>query len=291
MTNERSDPQSEPLRPVRDLAGTPVADAGGLHIGAVYGSLIQADSGLIRYLDLALEGEDRHVLVPIGHTRVRRDGAADGVEFRLRAATLEDLEAIPPFTPDADLDDTFQEEVLGLHGRVYYGERYYAHPAFDHTGLYAGEHPLVRGPSAPIGQRGIHPLSELAGYHVADDQPDVRGWPVFVAEREPYGRVSDLLVDPEREKVRYALVEPDGGKPAVAVPVGYVTLDAAHRCVHAPALRDADLDALPAYGPSAFDREAEEEIRHVLEARLTGPRRYQRPDFAGGRHHSDEAPQ
>ena len=66
--------QPEPLRPLSDLAGTPVDDVEGQSAGTVYGALAEAETGLVRYFDVALPDGDRHVLVPIGHARLERSG-------------------------------------------------------------------------------------------------------------------------------------------------------------------------------------------------------------------------
>src|SRR5436853_122536 len=84
---------AEPRRPVLDLAGAPVMDTHGHYAGELYGALAEVDSGLLRYVDLALFNAPRHVLVPIGHTRV--DRKADRVEVQLRAATREELCNMP----------------------------------------------------------------------------------------------------------------------------------------------------------------------------------------------------
>ena len=68
----------------------------------------------------------------------------------MAVAAAEDLEQIPAYEPHVPWsDDSFQNELLTAFGRLFRGERYYAHPAYDHTGLYAGKHPILREPLAP----------------------------------------------------------------------------------------------------------------------------------------------
>lgn len=158
------------LRSVRDLAGLPVEDAGGLPIGRLYGALAEAETGLLRYMDLSLDALDRHVLVPIGHARVhRQDG---GTRVRLRAALLEELQQVPPFPAEAaGLADPFERALLEAYGRTFHGERYYAHPAFDHRGLYAGEHPVVPDTEDAAVSAEPVPLSQATGWRVAAGEP------------------------------------------------------------------------------------------------------------------------
>src|SRR5690606_22400233 len=114
-----------------DLSSLPAADAGGRPIGRVYGCLAEADSGLIRYVDIALDEQDRHVLVPIGHVRVV-NGTRTEPEVRLRAAVLEDLAEIPVYVPDGEpIDDGYERDLLEAYAKTFYGDRYYAHPAYD----------------------------------------------------------------------------------------------------------------------------------------------------------------
>ncbi len=277
-----SRPSRKELVAVPDLAGTPAADAEGQFFGEVFGALADADTGLIRYLDVDVHGDDRHVLVPIGHVRVARPHEpSSGV--RLRAATVSDLGAIPPYEPHAPAPaDDEQRALLAAHGRLFSGEKYYAHPAYDHSGLYAGARPIVTGTVTPAGAELVR-LSELPGHEVADEAQDIRGWPVVARAGESPGQVQDLVADPAALKVRYALVRlGDGGQDkepdCVLLPVGYLELDAERRRVLAPTLDAADVRALPRQsGP--IRRADEEAVRAALERLLEGPRRFERADF------------
>ncbi len=193
--NDRHSETERPLRPVRDLAGIHVRDASGVTIGSIWGSLADAHTGLIRYLDVALDDPPRHVLVPIGHARLRamettnggvtRAGTlSDAHELRLRAALLEELTAIPAYTPAGNVDEGYEHALLRAHGQLFHGERYYAHPAFDHRGFYAGPHPLAREPGEPA-DSGLQPLRRLRGYRLAREEPDVRGCVTAAASCSP----------------------------------------------------------------------------------------------------------
>lgn len=266
-----------PLRTVPDLRGTVAEDASGLSIGTLWGALSEADTGLLRYLDLQLQRRARHVLVPIGHARLRE---AEGVAtVRLRAALLEDLEAIPAFAPESDgFDEHFEHGLLEAHGRAFHGERYYAHPSFDHSGLYAGEHPIVRAGSVVPGE-SLTPLGELPQYQVARGEPDIRGWPLRGAGRSVLGTIRDLVVDRSSEKVRYAVLEAASDGRQVLIPVGYLTIDREAERVDGSALAEADVLALPGYAGGQVERTDEEAVLAVLREQLRGERRYLGPDF------------
>jgi len=272
----------EPLAPVSDLAGTPVVDVEEEAIGAVFGALAEVDSGLIRYLDVALDHAPKHVLVPIGHARVDRADA--GARVRLRAATQQDLAAVPTYQPEEDgVDEPFEREVLNAMGRLFYGERYYAHPAYDHSGLYAGEHPIARtdgDEEAVPGTGGLVALRRLTGYRVADGVPDVRGWTVTAGDGTEVGRIEDLIVDVKAETVRYVEIAREGDEQAALLPVGYVRLDKRRKAADLPVLTPRDVDDLRFHDPDApVLRETEDRIKDVLEELLSGSRRFDRADF------------
>jgi hypothetical protein len=263
------------LRAVPDLCGVPVEDATGIRVGALHGALAEAETGLVRYVDLALEAQDRHVLVPIGHTRVR-DRAAQEPHMRLRAALLEELEQIPPFPADvAHVTDPFERALLEAYGRTFHGERYYAHPAYDHDGLYAGEHTVV-GPNDPV-PVPLARLADLPGWHVAEGEPDIRGWPLRPEEGDAL-TITDLIVDTAAGKVRYVVVS-DAGGDARLLPVGYVRIDRRRQFVETRGLTAADVLALPPYDGGNVSRAGEDQLAAALRARLTGRRRYVLADY------------
>jgi hypothetical protein len=267
-----------PLRTVPDLRGLVAEDASGLHVGELWGALAEADTGLLRYLDLQLTDQPRHVLVPIGHARIR--GSAPDARVRLRAALLEELQAIPAYESDPDaIADPYERALLEAHGRAYHGERYYAHPSYDHSGLYAGEHPLVRTDSQLPPAAPLLPLGELPGYRIADEAPDIRGWEVFGAADGRLGVVHDLIVDTVAEKVRYAVLDDASGERRLVLPIGYIHVDPAAGRVHAPALYADDLHELPGWTGGALERTDEEALQAALRERVRAERRYLAPDF------------
>jgi hypothetical protein len=280
------------LRVVADLADLRVEDASGVGIGRTMGALAETASGLVRYLDIGLEQRSKHVLVPVGHSRFLRE-ERDVPEVRLRAALLEDLERIPAFdAATTDLDDPYERALLHAHGRLFHGERYYAHPAYDHAGLFDSAHPLVPaalggggaadadGGAGPGGEPTTHllPLAELEGWRVARGQADVQGWEVR-ARGSAVGTVRDLIVEPAEAQVRYLAVALAGGR-AVLLPVGFLRLDREAEAVTAPGLEATDLAALPKWNGGPVPRDLEERLREALDDLLVEERRYARPDFA-----------
>lgn len=285
-----------PLRPVRDLAGIRVRDASGVPVGALWGALADGETGLLRYLDIAIETMPRHVLVPIGHARLRENlrtatappaahddviadspGDDDTHEVRLRAALLEELIAIPAFQPEQRIDESYEHSVLRAHGAIFHGERYYAHPAFDHRGLYAGRHPIARDEGARA-DAGLQPLRQLSGYRIAREEPDVRGWPVLGSDGQ-LGVIADLIVDVDAEDVRYIVLDHDGRR--VLLPIGFIDVDVDAEHIMAPGLRTDDLPHLPAYRGGTVERVFEQQARDAIAEQLSGTRLYDLPDYRG----------
>ena len=283
--SDRHEP--EPLSQVSDLRGTPVVDVEGEGIGSVFGALAEVSSGLIRYIDVAIDAAPKHVLVPVGHARVDREEG--GALVRLRAATFDDLDAVPTYDPsEGEVDEPFERSVLATLGRLFYGERYYAHPAYDHDGLYAGDHPIVRtgeaGPSTEeaAAASGLIPLRQLRGYRIADGAPDVRGWRVVAAEGTAVGAVEDLVVDTHAETIRYLVVDGDGA-PGALVPIGYTRVDKRNRRVVLPVFTPDDLPPLRLHVEGQpVSRAVEDAIRAAIETLLSGTRRFERADFTDG---------
>lgn len=264
-----------PLISTADLAGLSTDDVDGSPVGELVGTLSEERTGLIRYLDVAVRSAAKHVLVPIGHARIDREAVPPRV--RLRAATQEDLVSVPEYVEEeTPLDSRYHERVMSVHGRLFYGSRYYAHPSFDHTRLYAGESPIL-GSAAATG-RGLEPLSQLDGMRVARSAPDILGWTVRGAKGETVGTVQDLLIEVEARQARYLVVGLDDPDRPTLLPIGYVELNGEESYVRAAHLTRDDLTLLPAY-EAPLTREQENRLHAALEGRLTGDRYFDRADF------------
>ena len=265
----------EALEPHRDLAGLAVHDAADLLTGHVFGVLTEADTGLIRFLDVDIDGKVRHVLIPVGHARLEE--MLGQKRIRLRAATLEDLENVPAYrgeTPSRQL----ARDVLAAHGRFFRGDRYYAHPAYDHGGLYAGEHPIVR--TAPDAQPSstLERLSNSSEFRIAEGESDVRGWQVLDAAGQVIGEIVELIIDTAAEKVRYVVVRTADGAEKL-LPIGYLDLDPARQHVLAPGLTVNDVNALSSL-VWPLRREREGELLAQIERALDARNPFLRVDFS-----------
>jgi hypothetical protein len=265
------------LRAVPDLRGVRVEDASGIPVGALFGALAEAETGLLRYIDLELKTLDRHILVPIGHARVTRD-QREAPCIRLRAALLEQLEQVPPFAADVDhIDDPFERALLEAYGRTFSGERYYAHPAYDHSGIFVGDHPVVSDDGA--GAEPLSRLSYLSGWRVASGEPNIRGWPLVLAGDGTRLEVNDLVIDTRAKRVRYVVVPTPDEKGARLIPIGFLRVDGDAREVVAAGLTAADIAELPPYPGGGVTRAGEDSVNAAMRRIFSGRRRYLLPDF------------
>jgi hypothetical protein len=266
------------LKAVTDLGGLPVEDASGLRAGTLFGSIVESDSGLIRYIDLDLAAVDRHVLVPIGHARIRE--GREGPRVRLRAALLEELEGIPPYPAEVGhIDDPFERSLLEAYGRTFHGERYYAHPSYDHDGVYTGDHPVeTEARDGTADDALLCRLAYMPGWRVASGEPDIRGWPLALDGNGSFV-VQDLIVDRDARRVRYIVATAADGATTRLLPVGFLRVDADRRRITADALDDADLAALPPYDGGGVSRDQEDRLAAAIRRQVSRRRRYRLPDY------------
>jgi len=106
----------------------------------------------------------------------------------------------------------------------------------------------------------VVPLNELSGYKVADGEPDIRGWDVVASDGSRLGKVDDLLVDTQANKVRYVDVDMDGDARHVTVPIGYARLEETRHQVLVDGLGTEQLRALPNYTHGGITRDYEEQV-------------------------------
>ena len=139
-----------------DIRWWRVFDSTGVPVGQVHDLIADVGTLQVRYMDLQLDQDGPHVLVPIGLARLSED--ADTVT--LASATVRDLQMLPaydhqPLTRDRECD--LQGALLGL-GRPAEdtGDAFYAHAMFDSRRLRASQEPdaarmyaFRRGPAEP----------------------------------------------------------------------------------------------------------------------------------------------
>lgn len=109
-------------------------------------------------------------------------------------------------------------------------------------------------------------LSELDDYRVASGNPDVRGWTLVDTDRQKLGTINGLIVDVDKEKVRYLDVQPmadtftEGTRHRLLIPIGIARIDDKNKCVVANELDKDRLQNLPPHQGGAIRRAYEYEI-------------------------------
>lgn len=100
-----------------------------------------------------------------------------------------------------------------------------------------------------VNDQHLYRLGELDDYKVASDDPDVRGWTIVDRDNREFGKINELIVDPEQEKVRYLDVTQKGyrgtaGEEHLLIPIGVARIDETDDRV---IVRDIDTDLLNSY--------------------------------------------
>lgn len=111
--------------------------------------------------------------------------------------------------------------------------------------------------------RHLFRLGELDDYKVAGDDPDVRGWTIFGKDHREIGVINELIVDPDREKVRYLDVVPSKNRPDdikdhhLLIPIGLARLDREDDRVIVDEIDRNLLNSYPVYRSQEVTREHE----------------------------------
>ena len=106
----------------------------------------------------------------------------------------------------------------------------------------------------------VVPLNSLPGYKVADGEPDIRGWDVVASDGQRLGKVEELLVDTQANKVRYVDVDVDGDNRHITLPIGYARLEESRHQVLVDGLGTEQLRAMPTYERGGMTRDYEEQV-------------------------------
>ncbi|HUF49560.1 MAG TPA: hypothetical protein VMN60_01925, partial [Longimicrobiales bacterium] len=188
------------------------------------------------------------------------------------------LEQIPPFPAEvAHVDDPFERALLEAYGRTFHGERYYAHPSYDHSGVFAGEHPVVTDDGAAADQP-LGRLAHLPGWRIARDEPDIRDWDLVLEDRVRL-TIRDVVIDTAAELVRYVVIDSPDGLSLRLLPIGFLLIDEHDHTLAAAGLTADDVAHLPAYDGGGVTRVHEDLVLAALRTSLDGTRRYQLPDY------------
>lgn len=110
---------------------------------------------------------------------------------------------------------------------------------------------------------------DRSDFGVVDGDPDIRGWDVRVSSGHKAGEVEDLIIDAQKRKVRYMIVDMADNELSlpprrVLIPIGLAELHRDDDDVLIPGVGTEQLRALPAYDADRLDDEAERNICSAL---------------------------
>ena len=114
-------------------------------------------------------------------------------------------------------------------------------------------------------------LQELdrSDFKVVDGEPDIRGWDVKNGAGQKIGEVEELIVDAQKKKVRYMVVDLDDNElkldhRKVLIPIGLAELHKDDDDVLLPAVTVDQLSTLPDYDKDNLDEETEQRVCNTL---------------------------
>jgi hypothetical protein len=218
-----------------DVRGWTVrTDAGDEKVGKVEDLLLDG-RGRLRYLDVDLSGQRKHVLVPLEHARAERDRET----VRLDGMSRSQLERIPAYAVEPEsLDEGYERRLAAAYGDVL--------PTGGGSGLELGA-----DDDRELELRRMDTLEQ--DYRVAG--PDPRGWDVVTADGTTVGEVSELLMDPGEMKARFLDVAVDEKnlelEPVdrhILLPADRVRLERNKKRVVVGSLLASDVARYPQYG-------------------------------------------
>ena len=113
-------------------------------------------------------------------------------------------------------------------------------------------------------EKNLYRLGELNDYKVASDDPDVRGWTIVDRDKQEFGTVNELIVDPDQEKVRYLDVVANRnraeGEEHLLIPVGVARINDADKQVMVSAIDSELLTSYPTHRGDEITRDYEYEV-------------------------------
>ena len=114
-------------------------------------------------------------------------------------------------------------------------------------------------------------LQELdrSDFSIVEGEPDIRGWDVKNSQGRKIGEVEELIVDAQRKKVRYMVVDLDDNEfdlddRKVIIPIGLAELHTKDDDVILPTIQAEQLKALPEYDEDRLDQTVESKVCSVL---------------------------
>ena len=114
-------------------------------------------------------------------------------------------------------------------------------------------------------------LQELdrSDFEIVKGEPDIRGWDVKNGAGLKIGEVEELIVDAQKKKVRYMVVDLDDNElkiphRKVLIPIGLAELHEKDDDVLLPAVTVDQLIGLPAYEKDKLDEETERSVCNTL---------------------------
>jgi uncharacterized protein (TIGR02271 family) len=240
-------------------------------IGRVDDVLID-QNGRARYLSVQLDGEKRHVLMPVGHAESDRNKNTVWVSGMSRSS----FKALPDYSGDPrSVDESYEQNIHTGFDSGYTEERYYDRPDYRSSGWGRGSSKAESGRLARV--------DKIDDVDVAENEPDPRGWKVFGGDGEEIGKVDHLIGDTGAMKVRYLVVTIDKNwfkkDRQILIPVGHVDLDTRDKRVICDSLVRSRVDALPEYTEQELTRDEERRITSAFSTGYTGTQRYRDPRY------------
>lgn len=240
----------------------------GRTVGSVSDVLVGED-GRSRFVEVTLEDDDRHVLLPTGHARIDPEDET----IHLPGLNRDAFGSIPDYDRDpATVTDDYERRLGAAWDTVYRGDQYYDSPAYR-------PHWNSDEDASAVPTR----VDSLDDVDVADHDPDPRGWTVTGRDGSTLGTVDHLLGDTAAMKVRYLVLDVDDElvdtDRKVLIPVGHATLDEDDERVRVPALDRTSVGDCPVWTGGAPDRVLERSINDHIERGYRDDARQHHPRY------------
>jgi sporulation protein YlmC with PRC-barrel domain len=211
-------------------------------VGSVDDILLDA-SGMPHLLDVNLGVFKKHVLVPLGQAWADASRRVVWIE----GLAKQDIERMPDYSNDPDdLTPEFESRL-----------------AADYSAAAEG---ALRRERLPTTER-LARLDSLDDFRIAKGSSDPRGWTVIGGDGAKLGKVSELIVDQEAQRVKYLAVDVDEEKVGlesvdrhVLMPVDYARLEHKGKKVIVDGLFARDLGDYPIYSGLPLAKGMEEQI-------------------------------